>query len=56
MNNQNFVSNFVHQTKSVSKGTLTFWDGHVGVMINETEVVHSNMYHFEFILKNYLIL
>ena len=40
-----FVSNFVHQTKSVSKGTLIFWDGHVGVMINETEVVHSNMYH-----------
>ena len=40
-----FVSNFVYQTKSVSKGTLIFWDGHVGVMINETEVVHSNMYH-----------
>ena len=40
-----FVSNFVHQTKSVSKGTLIFWDGHVGVMTNETEVVHSNMYH-----------
>ena len=40
-----FVSNFVHQTQNVSKGTLIFWDGHVGLMINDTELIHSNMYH-----------
>lgn len=40
-----FVSNFVNSTKNISKGTLIFWDGHVGVMINDTELIHSNMYH-----------
>ena len=40
-----FVSNFVKTTQNVSKGTLIFWDGHVGVMINKTELIHSNMYH-----------
>lgn len=40
-----FVSNFVYDTQNLSKATLIFWDGHVGVMINNTEIIHSNMFH-----------
>ncbi len=47
-----FVSNFVNSTKNVSKGTLIFWDGHVGVMINDTELIHSNMYHLGVHIEN----
>lgn len=42
-----FTSNFENTTKNASKGTLIFWDEHVGVMINDTELIHSNMYHLK---------
>ena len=31
--------------KRIEKGCLVFWDGHVGIMLDENNILHSNAYH-----------
>ena len=40
-----FSSNICISTNKISKGSLIFWDGHVGLMISDDEILHSNMHH-----------
>ena len=30
----------------IKKGCLIFWDGHVGVGLNQKDIIHSNAFHF----------
>ena len=40
-----FSSNICVSTNKITKGCLIFWDGHVGLMISDDEILHSNMHH-----------
>jgi len=37
---------------SIKRGTLIFWDGHVGVMINNNLLLHANGYHMKVIIED----
>lgn len=41
------------QTKSLKRGSLIFWDGHIAVGINTKLVVHSNAYHMNTKIEKY---
>ena len=31
----------------ITRGCLIFWDGHVAITINETNIIHANAYHMK---------
>ena len=40
-----FNSSKLKYTKSIKKGCLIFWKGHVAIAITENEIIHSNAFH-----------
>ena len=40
-----FNTKNVFKHEKLEKGCLVFWDGHVGIMLNENNILHSNAYH-----------
>ena len=28
-----------------SRGDLVFWEGHVGIMVSKTDIIHANAFH-----------
>lgn len=40
-----FKSNKLKNTKSIKKGCLIFWKGHVAIAISKNEIIHSNAFH-----------
>ncbi len=37
----------------LKRGDLMFWQGHVGIMLNATEIVHANAHHMSVTLENF---
>ena len=37
----------IHNNEKLNRGVVIFWDGHVGIMVDETYCVHANAFHME---------
>jgi len=37
----------VHNNEKLERGFVIFWEGHVGIMVDETYCVHANAFHME---------
>ena len=37
--------------KSIKRGSVVFWDGHVGVMIDKSLILHANAFHMKTIVE-----
>ena len=50
-----FKSNLLQTTHEdkLDKGTLIFWEGHVAIAINKTEIIHSNAYHMKVAIEKF---
>ena len=40
-----FESENIFKHEKIEKGCLIFWDGHVGIMLDEKNILHSNVHH-----------
>ena len=40
-----------NSSKTFDKGCIIFWDGHVGVMINEKDFLHANAFHMTTVIE-----
>ena len=48
MNLKNMENIFINNIK---RGSIIFWEGHVGVMINEEDFLHANSFHMKTIIE-----
>jgi len=39
------------QDKPRKRGDIVFWKGHVGIMVNETEIIHANAHHMKSVIE-----
>ena len=37
----------IHNNEKLKRGFVVFWNGHVGIMVNETCCIHANAFHME---------
>ena len=37
----------IHNKDKLKRGFVVFWEGHVGIMVNETYCIHANAFHME---------
>ncbi len=47
-----FESENIFKHNKIEKGCLVFWDGHVGIMLDENNILHSNAYHLSVQIEN----
>lgn len=43
----NFTSKNIYDTKVIEKGSILFWEGHVAIALSKSKIIHSNAYHME---------
>jgi cell wall-associated NlpC family hydrolase len=43
------LGNTVNKNEHLKRGDLIFWEGHVGVMLDEKSLLHANGYHMKVI-------
>ncbi len=39
--------NIIHDIKNLKRGNVIFWEGHVGIMIDSKNCIHSNAFHMK---------
>ncbi len=49
--NENMYPNI--KIDKIKKGCLIFWDGHVGVGLNQKDIIHSNAFHLSVKIENF---
>ena len=37
----------IHKNENLKRGFVIFWEGHVGIMVDETYCIHANAFHME---------
>jgi len=37
----------IHKNEKLKRGFVIFWEGHVGIMVDETYCIHANAFHME---------
>lgn len=37
--------------KGLQRGDLVFWEGHVGMMVDDTRLIHANAYHMQVVVE-----
>ena len=37
----------IYDMKSLRRGMLVFWEGHVGILIDKEHIIHANAYHMQ---------
>ncbi|HHN67138.1 MAG TPA: peptidase P60 [Thermopetrobacter sp.] len=37
--------------KGLQRGDLVFWEGHVGMMVDDTRLIHANAYHMQVVIE-----
>ena len=47
----NMSSNINNDLMKLCRGVIIFWSGHVGVMVDEKNILHSNAYHMKVIIE-----
>ena len=50
---QKFEEGISLEYNKLQRGVLVFWDGHVGVMINNKEILHSNAFFMSTIIEDF---
>ena len=43
----NFTSKKICDTKVIEKGSILFWEGHVAIALSKSKIIHSNAFHME---------
>ena len=43
----NYTSKQISDTKVIEKGSILFWKGHVAIALSKSKIIHSNAYHME---------
>jgi cell wall-associated NlpC family hydrolase len=36
----------------ISQGHIVFWKGHVGIMVNDTDIIHANAFHMKTVIES----
>ena len=47
----NLNKKVVNDIKTLSRGLVVFWDGHVGIMVDKINCLHANAYHMRTVIE-----
>ncbi|MEL0098975.1 MAG: C40 family peptidase [Opitutae bacterium] len=49
---QHAIGNLLGHHGDIQRGDLVFWTGHVGIMLNECDLLHANAYHMAVVCES----
>ena len=41
----------INDLDGLQRGDLVFWEGHVGIMFDQTQLLHANGYHMQTVIE-----